>query len=98
LLFEATGKPEYKALALDWAKKNQVFQSWFSWAYAMEAIYTSNKADRKRAIAMTAYLDPQSEMLKQIPEKEREVTIKEFEGNNPFLIKGDLCTDNRNSG
>ncbi len=85
LLYEATGKSQYKEMALDWAKKNQKFQPWFAWAYAMEAILTDNKADRKRAIGMASYLDPQSEMLGQISKKDREIAVKEFKGKNPFL-------------
>lgn len=84
ILYEATHRQEYKDLALDWAKKNQVFQPWFSWAYAMEAIFTDNTAERKQAIAMTFYLDPQSEMLKQFSRKEVDAAVKEFKSRNPF--------------
>ncbi|TAK63888.1 tetratricopeptide repeat protein [Methylobacter sp.] len=87
LLYEATGNSAYKEIALDWAKKNQKFQPWFAWAYAMEAKLSNNKAERKRAIAMAFYLDPQSERLGGIPQKEREAAVKEFGRQNPFLRK-----------
>ncbi|HEY8095602.1 MAG TPA: hypothetical protein VIE65_05845, partial [Methylobacter sp.] len=87
LLYETTGNLTYKEMALDWAKKNQKFQPWFAWAYAMEAKLSNNKTERKRAIAMAFYLDPQSERLGSIPQKERDVAVKEFAGKNPFLRK-----------
>jgi hypothetical protein len=86
-LYKATGKSEYKKLALDWAKTNQKFLPWFSWAYAMEAELSDNPVERKRAIAMAFYLDPKSERLGRIPEKEREAAVREFKDQNPFLIK-----------
>jgi len=89
-LYEATKNPRYKELALDWAKKNQKFQPWFAWAYAMEAVLSNSKTDRKRAIAMASYLDPQSEMLKRISRKERENAIIELRSENPFLKKDNI--------
>lgn len=85
LLYQTTRKSKYKEIALDWAKRNQTFQPWFAWAYAMEATLSNNKEDRRRAIAMAYYLDPKSEMLKSITKKEREVAIREYKGRNPFL-------------
>jgi len=84
-LYESTGNSKYKEIALDWAKKNQKFQPWFSWAYAMEALLSNNGTDRQRAIAMASYLDPQSEMLGRIPKKEREIAVRKFKEKNPFL-------------
>lgn len=83
-LYEATGKSQYKEMALDWAKKHQKIQPWFAWAYAMEAALSNNKSDRAHAIAMAAYLDPQSEMLSRIQKQERDASIKAFKGPNPF--------------
>jgi len=84
-LYQATGKAQYKKEALDWAKKNQKFQPWFSWAYAMEAVLSNKQEDRKRAIAMAFYLDPKSAMLKKIKRKDMEVAVREYKGRNPFL-------------
>lgn len=86
-LYESTGNSKYKEIAIDWAKKNQKFQPWFAWAYAMEAKLSNNKAERKRAVAMAFYLDPQSERLGRIPQKEREAAVKEFGRQNPFIRK-----------
>lgn len=87
LLYESTKNPKYREIALDWAKKNQRFQPWFAWSYAMEAVYTSNSADKKRAIAIASFLDPQSAMLGRIPKKERADAERDFVGMNPFDIK-----------
>lgn len=86
-LYESTGNSKYKEMAIDWAKKNQKFQPWFAWAYAMEAKLSNNKTERKRAIAMAFYLDPQSDRLGSIAQKERDAAVKEFGRRNPFLRK-----------
>jgi hypothetical protein len=86
-LYKATGKSEYKKLALDWAKTNQRFLPWFAWAYAMEAEFSDIPVERERAIAMAFYLDPKSERLGRIPEKDREAAVAKFKDQNPFLIK-----------
>ena len=86
-LYQATGRSEFKEIAIDWAEKNQKNQPWFAWAYAMEAELSSNPLERKRAIAMANYLDPESERLGKIAKKERAVAVREFAGMNPFMIK-----------
>ena len=91
-LYETTKNPIYKKMALDWAKKNQKFQPWFAWAYAMEAVLSNDKGDRKRAIAMATYLDPQSAMLEKISKKERAIAVKEFKDMNPFLKLDDASS------
>jgi len=88
LLHQTTGESQYRDIAIDWAKKNQKFQPWHAWAYAMEAILATNHADRMRAIAIANYLDPNSEMLSQIPQVERERAIKDFDGTKLFLEAG----------
>ena len=52
-LYESTRNAKYRELAVDWAKKNQTFQPWFAWAYAMEAKLSTDAQARGRAIAMT---------------------------------------------
>lgn len=84
-LFDATGRPSYRAMALGWAQKNQVVQPWFAWAYAIEARLSTDAAARRRAIAMTHYLDPRSVRLSRLPRSEVDAAVKEFAGRNPFL-------------
>jgi hypothetical protein len=84
-LFEATQEPRYRALALDWARKNQVQQPWFSWAYSIEAKLSSDPQARRRAMAMTHYLDPGSERLARLPQNEVKAAVQEFANRNPFV-------------
>jgi tetratricopeptide (TPR) repeat protein len=84
-LFEATRDERYRVLAVDWAKKNQVFQPWFAWPYAVEAKLSSNPEERRKAIATTHYLDKNSERLKAVPDVEIAAALKEFKDRNPFL-------------
>ena len=84
-LYESTRNLKYRELALDWAKKNQTFQPWFAWAYALEARLSTDAEARGRAIAMTYYLDKNSERLSAIPKQEVEAATKKFGPANPFL-------------
>jgi hypothetical protein len=85
-LYEATRNAKYREIALDWAKKNQTFQPWFAWAYAIEAKLSTDAQARGRAIAMTYYLDRNSERLSAMPKKEVEAAVKKFGPANPFLL------------
>jgi tetratricopeptide (TPR) repeat protein len=84
-LFEATREPRYRAIALDWARKNQTLQPWVAWAYAVEAKLATNPQERRRAIAMTHYLDRGSERLSRLPQSEVKAALKEYAIRNPFL-------------
>jgi len=83
-LFDATGDARYRAEALDWAKKNQVLQPWMAWAYAVEAKFATEPAERFRAIGMAHYLDPNSERLASLPRVEVDKAAKDFADFNPF--------------
>ena len=83
-LFEATRNPKYRDVALDWARRNQVFQPWFAWPYAMEAKLSPDGRQRKRAIAMAYFLDRNSERLKTVPASQVKAAVKEFGALNPF--------------
>jgi hypothetical protein len=85
LLFESTGNVRYRNLVLDWVRKCEKKQPWYSWAYAMDAKLSADGADRRRAIAMAYYLDGNSERLKGFQKRDVENTVKEFGHRNPFL-------------
>ena len=85
-LFETTHDARYRDAAVDWARKNEKFQPWVSWPYAVEARWTTDKAARERAIAMAHYLDPNSERLKAIPKAEITRAVKAFANRNPFRV------------
>lgn len=86
-LFEATKEPRYRDAALSWARQNQAFQPWFAWAYAMEAKLATTPQERARAIAMTHYLDRNSERLSKLPPAEVEAALREYGQRNPFRTK-----------
>lgn len=94
-LYRDTGKPAYRELALDWVKKVEVFTPWYAWPYAMQAELDHDKAGRRRAIAMAAYLDPGSERLAKLPKAEVAGAVRAFKGLNPFL---QLSANVRKSG
>lgn len=84
-LYNVTGKPEYHDLALDWVKKVERFTPWYAWPYAIQAELDHDGAGRRRAIAMTAYLDPGSERLAKLPKAKVARAVRAFKGHNPFL-------------
>jgi hypothetical protein len=84
-LYEATGKTQFRDIAVDWAKKSQKIKPWHAWAYAMEAKLSTDIKDRRRAIAMAFYLDRNSERLHSVPKEEIDSAVKEFADRNPFL-------------
>jgi hypothetical protein len=86
-LYRATHEPEYRKLALDWAGKVETFFPWYGWAYAIQAGLETDPARRQRAIAMAAYLDPDSERLAKIPNKQVASAVRAFKGLNPFVAK-----------
>ncbi len=83
---ELTGSPKAREMALDWARKNQKFEPWHSWSYAMEAKLSSDPAGRQRALAMAHYLDPQSERLSAFRKSDIDAAVKAFGRANPFPL------------
>jgi hypothetical protein len=75
----------YRELALDWARKHQRIAPMYSWAYAIEAELAKTSAERLRALAITLYLDPNSERASRLPAAEREKAKQWLNANNPFL-------------
>lgn len=82
---DQTGDARIRQFALEWAQKAQQFEPWHAWAYALEARLTKDPAQRQRAIAMTYYLDPQSQRLSTFSAAEIAAATKAFQGRNPFL-------------
>ncbi|HUJ88226.1 MAG TPA: hypothetical protein VLX30_15365 [Burkholderiales bacterium] len=86
-LYRATHKPEYRRLALAWAGKVETFFPWYGWAYAIQAELETDPVRRQRAIALAAYLDPDSERLAAISRNEVASALRSFGSLNPFLGK-----------
>lgn len=84
ILFEDSGKEEYKTLALQWAKEYQVIQPMFAWAYGVEAKYSNNPSEKQRALALALFLDKRSERIREIPEPQKEQALKWLKTHNPF--------------
>lgn len=86
-LYLETKKEVFRNLALNWAKKHQKIQPMYAWAYAMEAALTDSTEDRVRALAMTLYLDRNSERIQLLPRGEFVKAEKWLKANNPFTKK-----------
>ena len=83
-LHEVTGDERFIQHALKWAKGYQLIQPQFAWAYAFEALYSKNKADRVRAAGYAAYLDSRSEWLQHVPKNIREQGAIWWDENEPY--------------
>jgi hypothetical protein len=57
----------------------------FAWAYAVEAKYAENPSERLRALALTLYLDRDSERINNFSESEKAKASEWLKENNPFL-------------
>lgn len=86
-LFADSRRPDYRDLAVGWARKHQRIRPMDGWAYAVEAKHAENPADRLRALALTLYLDRRSERIQDVPEEEKKKAQEWLEKNNPFKIR-----------
>jgi len=84
-LYKATHAGALRAEALDWARASERAEPWQAWSYTLEAVLTSDAQDRKRAIAMGQYLDPQSAHLSTLPKAEIDEAVRQFGPMNAFL-------------
>ena len=66
-LYRATTSAAIRSEVLDWAHARERAESWQAWSYALEVALAPDSEERERAIAMVAYLDPQSAHLAFIP-------------------------------
>jgi hypothetical protein len=82
-LYELTGDARYKGALLDLARRQRVMWPWW-WAYAFEAKYASDPAEREAALGVALFLDPQSEHLAGFSEAQRKRAQRWFAANNPF--------------
>jgi hypothetical protein len=58
----------------------------YSWAYAVDAELTASPSERRRALAITLYLDPNSERASKFSAAERQKAREWLKANNPFLV------------
>jgi len=86
-LYRVTGNDAYRREALDWAKVREKAEPWQAWSYAMEAALAPDSVERRRAIAMAWYLDPQSMHLSTLKKADIDAAVKECGALNMFLPK-----------
>ena len=86
-LYQATNEKRYLDAALKWAKTHQRLQPMMAWAYAIEAKYTTNEAERVRALAIAQYLDPLSERIAGVDANLKARAKAWLAANNPFARK-----------
>lgn len=84
-LYGETKEERYRKLTVEWAKVHEQMLPTQAWAYAIEARHTDNAGDRRRALALTLYLDRSSERIADIPKEEKDLARQWLEDNNPFL-------------
>lgn len=84
-LYAKTGSSKYRELVLDWSRRYQKIYPFFSWAYAVEAKYSEPGPERLRALALTLYLDKDSERVSGFSEEEKAEALEWLGDNNPFV-------------
>ncbi|MEJ2618850.1 MAG: tetratricopeptide repeat protein [Candidatus Thiodiazotropha sp.] len=85
-LYRYSSDKRFLNLALDWAKRYQVIQPQFAWAYAFEALYSDNRQDRIRAAGFAQYLDQESYWLSNVPVDIKKLGEHWWNTNNPFTL------------
>jgi hypothetical protein len=85
-LYHYSNDKRFLNLALDWAKRYQVIQPQFAWAYAFEALYSENRQDRIRAAGFAQYLDQESYWLSKVPVDIKKQGEHWWKSNNPFTL------------
>ncbi len=93
-IHQKTGNDIFRQQALDWVKRYQIIQPQFSWAYAFEAKYSTNRGERIEAAGYAFFLDRHSAWLSDVPTEILEEGVNWWEKNNPFVLKVEAHTDN----
>jgi hypothetical protein len=86
-LYQFSDDKRFLDLAIDWAKRYQVIQPQFGWAYAFEALYSNNREDQIRAAGFAYYLDRDSYWLSKVPEDVKTQGKQWWLTHNPFTLK-----------
>ncbi|MBV8783418.1 MAG: hypothetical protein JOZ67_04445, partial [Gammaproteobacteria bacterium] len=83
-LWRDTADARFKEALLDWVRKFQVIQPMQAWAYALQYAYEPPGSARVRALALTRYLDPTSERIRDVSASEIAAADSWFRDHNPF--------------
>lgn len=85
-IYRFSNDKRFLDLALDWAKRYQVIQPQFAWAYAFEALHSENRNERIRAAGFAQYLDKDSHWLSKVPVNIKKEGKQWWKENNPFTL------------
>ncbi len=84
-LYEESGYEGYRGLALTWAQLYQKIQPTIAWTYSIEAKFSTVKDERLKALALTLYLDRQSDRITNFSDQEKRAAKEWLKDNNPFI-------------
>ena len=85
MFYKVTGDDRYRQKLLQWTSVLQKIEPWNAWPYSFEAKYQDIPALRLKALAITQYLDKDSENIKDIPENEKAEANIWLRAHNPFI-------------
>lgn len=85
-LFVDTGNERYRDLALAWARDYRRVYPAYAWAWAVEATFTDDPEQQRRALRAALYLDRHSARANALPDPERRSALAWLEHNNPFRL------------
>lgn len=85
-LYQQTKAEQYRQRLVRWAKIRQRVAPADAWAYAKEYRYTTDAADRERALGMALYLDRQSITLAGVANAEATAAQAALAPRNNFLV------------
>jgi hypothetical protein len=85
-LFKETQDERFIKMLLEWVRAHHKVLPADAWAYAVQFTYDKDAGERMRALAMTLYLDPQSERIAKASAAEREAAKKWLSQHNPFKV------------
>lgn len=90
-LYQETGDKVFVDMLLAWVASQQKVQPTHAWPYAMEYTYARDPGRKRRALAMTLYLDPKSPRIQEASTKERNDATAWGATNNLFLRERNLA-------
>src|ERR1700733_7290197 len=83
-LYQDTHDTRFLTTLLDWAKRHQRIQPVYAWAYAFQYAYEKDAQERRRALAMTYYLDPAAAHIQKASKDELSQARAWLRDNKPF--------------
>jgi tetratricopeptide (TPR) repeat protein len=78
-LYEDSGDPRYLSRALSWARRYQSIAPMYAWASSVVGRFSDDPEEKQQSLGIALFLDPQSHILSDIPESERQAARAAFE-------------------